>query len=114
MNVCVCFLSASEAAKRLGVSTKALRLYERRGLVAPDRTASGYRRYGPHEIARAAEVVALRALGLSLSQVAQVSKGDPQNLEPALAAHESALQCEIRNLVNTIDKVAVNQFRGDS
>ena len=35
------FLNPSEAAKRLGVSAKALRLYEQRGLVAPSRTAPG-------------------------------------------------------------------------
>nr|WP_264162232.1 MerR family transcriptional regulator [Burkholderia metallica] len=38
-------LSASEAAARLGVSVKALRLYERQGLVTPARTVAGYRAY---------------------------------------------------------------------
>ena len=46
------FLSPSAAAQRLGVSAKALRLYERRGLVTPGRTAAGWRSYGPDEIAR--------------------------------------------------------------
>jgi hypothetical protein len=54
---------------------------------------------------RAGEIVALRALGLSLSQVAQVLGGDPQSLELALAAHEATLEGEIRKLVKTIDKV---------
>ena len=99
------FLSASEAARQLGVSTKALRLYEQRGLVAPARTVAGYRTYGPEEMNRAAEIVALRALGLSLAQVAQVLKGDPQSLEPALAAHEATLEAEIRQLVETIAKI---------
>ena len=62
------FLSPSEAAKRLGVSTKALRLYEQRGLVAPGRTAAGWRAYGPEQMAQAGEIVALRRLGLSLAQ----------------------------------------------
>jgi len=39
---------------RLGVSAKALRLYEQRGLIAPLRTAAGWRVYGPDEMARAA------------------------------------------------------------
>lgn len=99
------FLSASEAAKQLGVSIKALRLYEQRGLVTPERTAAGYRNYGPDEMARAAEIVALRALGLSLAQVEQVLKGDPQSLEPALAAHEAALEAGIGQLVDTMAKV---------
>lgn len=99
------FPGASEAAKRLGVSAKALRLYEQRGLVTPDRTAAGYRVYGPDAMARAAEVVALRKLGLSLTQVAHAFEGDPQSLGPALALHEAALEVEVRQLVSTIDKV---------
>ncbi|MBS0614400.1 MAG: MerR family transcriptional regulator [Proteobacteria bacterium] len=43
------FLNASEAAGRLGVTAKALRLYEQRGLISPRRTAAGYRAYGPDE-----------------------------------------------------------------
>ena len=73
--------------------------------MAPDRTAAGYRIYGLEEMARAAEIVALRALGLSLFQVARVLEGDPQSLEFVLAAHQATLESEIRKLVNTIDKV---------
>lgn len=99
------FLSPSEAAKRLGVSTKALRLYEQRGLIAPVRTKAGWRTYGPAEMAQAAEIVALRALGLSLAQVARVLRGDPQLLEPALAAHQATLEGRIRQLSDTVEKV---------
>ena len=76
MNSSAQFLSASEAAKRLGVSVKALRLYEQRALIAPVRTPAGWRAYGPGEMARVAEIAALRELGLSLSQVARVLEGD--------------------------------------
>ncbi len=99
------FLNPSEAARRLGVSAKALRLYEQRGLVAPIRTAAGWRAYGPDEMARAAEIAALRALGLSLAQVARVLEGDPQGLEPALAAHQAMLEGRLRQLVGTVEKV---------
>jgi DNA-binding transcriptional MerR regulator len=99
------FLSPSEAANRLGVSTKALRLYEQRGLVAPGRTAAGWRAYGPEQIAQAAEIVALRRLGLSLAQIARVLGGEPEGLEPALAAHQATLEGRIRQLVGTVEKV---------
>lgn len=99
------FLSASEAAKRLDVSAKALRLYEQRGLVTPVRTAAGWRAYGPAEMVRAAEVVALRALGLSLAQVARVLCGDSDDLEPALAAHQATLEDRARQLAGTVEKV---------
>ncbi|NIE60688.1 MULTISPECIES: MerR family transcriptional regulator [unclassified Burkholderia] len=98
-------LSASEAATRLGVSAKALRLYERQGLVTPGRTVAGYRAYGPDDLARAAEVAALRALGLSLAQVANVLGGDARSLSDALATHEAALGRGIQDLVGKVDKV---------
>jgi DNA-binding transcriptional MerR regulator len=98
-------LNPSAAAQRLGVSAKALRLYEQRGLVAPSRTAAGWRVYGPDEMARAAEIVALRALGFSLSQIARVLADDPQGLEPALAAHQAILEGRICQLAGAVEKV---------
>lgn len=105
MNNSAEFLTPSKAAKRLGVSTKALRLYEQRGLVTPLRTAAGWRTYGPSEMTRAVEIVALRALRLSLAQVAQVLDGEPQCLEPALAAHQAALEDQIGQLADSVDKL---------
>jgi DNA-binding transcriptional MerR regulator len=99
------FLSASAAARQLGVSAKALRLYEQHGLISPNRSPAGWRAYGPDTMARAAEIVTLRALGLSLSQVARVLGDDPQALAPALAAHQIALEGDIRRLTSTIDRV---------
>ena len=99
------FLNPSTAAQRLGVSAKALRLYEQHGLITPGRTAAGWRAYGPDEMTRAAEIVTLRALGLSLSQIARVLGDDPQGLEPALAAHQATLEGRIRQLAGAIEKV---------
>jgi DNA-binding transcriptional MerR regulator len=99
------FLNPSAAAQRLGVSAKALRLYEQHGLIAPSRTAAGWRAYGPDEMTRATEIVALRALGLSLAQITRVLGDDPQGLEPALAAHQATLEGRIRQLAGAIEKV---------
>lgn len=101
------FLNPSEAARRLGVSAKALRLYEQRGLLTPGRTAAGWRAYGPAEMARGAEIVALRALGLSLAQAGRVLGGDAQALAPALAAHQAALEARARDLAAAVEKVRV-------
>jgi DNA-binding transcriptional MerR regulator len=99
------FLSPSKAARRLGVSVKALRIYEQRGLVTPARTEAGWRSYGPAEVQRAGEIVALRALGLSLAQVASVLKGEADGLEPALALHQTVLEGDARRLADTIERV---------
>ena len=99
------FLNPSEAAKRLGVSAKALRIYEQRGLIAPRRTDAGWRTYGPNEMARAAEIAALRELGLSLGQVARVLGGDAHALEPSLAAHQAILEGRLRSINAAVEKV---------
>jgi hypothetical protein len=54
---------------------------------------------------RATEVVALRALGLSLAQVARVRDGDLHGWGHALAAHETAVDNEIYQLARKLDKV---------
>jgi DNA-binding transcriptional MerR regulator len=98
-------IGPTEAAERLGVSVKALRIYEQRGLLAPVRTATGWRTYGPDEMARAVEIAGLRRLGFSLVEIARVLNGDAQALEPALAVHQETLEGEIRKLTDMADKV---------
>ena len=99
------FLNPAEAARRLGVSAKALRLWEQRGLVAPVRTAAGWRAYGAAEMARAGEVAALRGLGLGLAEIARVQGGDADALEPALAQHQATLEARGRDLAGTVARV---------
>lgn len=96
---------AADAARRLGVSAKALRLYEDRGLLTPGRTPAGWRAYSPSDLERAEEITALRKLGLSLAQVASVLNGKTASLEPALAAHQTALEARLSQLAGTIDQV---------
>jgi DNA-binding transcriptional MerR regulator len=83
--------SPAETSRRLGVSVRALRLYERRGLVRPQRTEAGWRVYGPAEIARLHQVLALKSLGLSLARIAELTKGRETDLDAVLALQEQVL-----------------------
>lgn len=88
-------LSPAETAKRFGVSIKALRLYERHGLLQPLRTrngstASAWRVYGPDQLARLHQILALKRFGLSLGQIGEVLAGEDA-LAPILAAQERVL-----------------------
>ena len=70
-----------ELAASLGVTPKALRLYEQRGLIPPaGRTGNGYRFYSEDTVRRARLIVGLRAMGLSIAVIAKmvrdVSRGD--------------------------------------
>ncbi len=85
------YLSPAEAAKLLGVSVKALRVYERHGLVAPLRSAADWRAYGPDEIARLHQVLALKNLGFGLGRIAEILKGPGADLAGVLALQELQL-----------------------
>ncbi|WP_224703490.1 MerR family transcriptional regulator [Devosia aquimaris] len=103
-------LKHADAARMLGISSKALRLYEDRGLVVPGRTAAGWRVYGPAELARAEDVVALRALGLSLGEVERVLGGDGRDLGAALASQQSVLEARMQGLGVALARV--RELRG--
>jgi DNA-binding transcriptional MerR regulator len=83
-------LSPSETARRFGVSVKALRLYERRGLLQPLRSQAGWRTYGPDQVTRLHQILALKRLGLPLTRIAALL-ASADALEPVLALQEQAL-----------------------
>src|ERR1700683_4267822 len=90
-----CHLSPAETAKRFGVSIKALRLYERHGLLKPLRTSNGstsaaWRVYGSEQLARLHQILALKRLGLSLGQIGELLVGEDA-LAPILAFQERVL-----------------------
>lgn len=60
------------AAEMAGVGEQTLRLYERKRLLAPDRTAGGTRRYSDDDVAVLRRIVALVAEGLNLAGVHRV------------------------------------------
>ena len=99
------FLNPAEAARKLGVSAKALRVYEQRGLISPARSAAGWRAYGPEEMRRAAEIATLRSFGFGLAQIARILDADPESLEQALAAHQAVLEGRLRQVAATLEKL---------
>lgn len=98
-------LNPTQAAAKLNVSTKALRLYEQRGLLNPERTHIGWRLYDAKTMERAAGIVALRRLGLSLAQVARVFDGSPREMDEALSLHEIRLNEQAQQLRSALERL---------
>jgi DNA-binding transcriptional MerR regulator len=99
-------LAANECAARIGLSVRALRLYEQRGLIRPPRTAKGWRLYGAAEIARLHEVLALKLLGLSLSRITALLQGKAVDLDGTLAVQHAALSQQRVRLERGLSLVA--------
>lgn len=62
----------SVAAEMVSMEIQNLRVYERRGLLEPDRTAGGTRLYSPSDIDRLHRIRELLGAGLNLAGIAQV------------------------------------------
>src|SRR5580658_149828 len=77
-------IGAAECAQRTGLTVRALRVYERHGLVEPTRSGKGWRRYGPKELARLNVIVTLKAFGLTLTQIGSVLAARPPPLAQVL------------------------------
>ncbi|MBD3818149.1 MAG: MerR family transcriptional regulator [Brevundimonas diminuta] len=92
------YLRSAEAARRFGVSGKALRLYEAHGLVRAERTAAGWRVYGPDQIRRLHQVIALKSFGFSLSRIAELLAGGLPDLATFLELHEQVLRLEAKRV----------------
>ena len=79
----------SVAAEMTSMQIQNLRVYERRGLVAPDRTSGGTRLYSPDDIDRLHRIRDLLAEGLNIAGIAAVL---------ALEAENDALRREVARL----------------
>lgn len=76
-----CRLTIGEFARRSWLSTKALRLYESKGLLVPASVDpdTGYRRYGVHQLEVARLIVLLRRIEMPLSEVGLVVTASPKD-----------------------------------
>jgi DNA-binding transcriptional MerR regulator len=79
-------LDIREVARRTGLTSRALRFYEARGLVKPLRTYSGRRLYGRGELQRIQQILALKRAGLTLSQIAKLTQRGPLDLSALVDA----------------------------
>jgi MerR family transcriptional regulator, thiopeptide resistance regulator len=85
------WLTPKEMASRFGVTVKTLRLYERHRLLAPLRTAAGWRVFGPDEAVKLHRILVLKGLGLSLRKIGEVINTNDLSLDAVLALQEGVL-----------------------
>ncbi len=69
----------SVAAQLLGTGQQNIRLYERRGLLTPDRTSGGTRQYSDSDLAVLKRIGELLDEGLNLAGVAKVLELEAAN-----------------------------------
>ncbi len=103
------WLSPADIARKLGLTVKALRVYEREGLVEPHRLSSGWRVYGPEQAKSLHAVIALRGLGFTLKDIKALLHGRGIDLGAMLALQHRALLDQKARLDKALDRLTSAQ-----
>lgn len=114
-------MTIGEAAARAGVSAKAIRLYEARGLLAPaERSASGHRLFTEHDIAELRFIARGKIAGLRLRDIKTVlelqraGKTPCQHVRTALDERAKELDQILTELTTLRRRIAALQMHAQS
>jgi DNA-binding transcriptional MerR regulator len=102
-----------EVARATGLTQRALRFYEARGLVTPLRTAAGRRVYGSGELARLNAAVALKRAGFSLQRIGELLAGHKVDLSRLIAAQLAQIELHAATLAQSRELLLTVQARID-
>lgn len=106
-------MNIKEAASRLGISARAIRFYEEKGLILPAKqTTNGYRTYTENDIWRLQTIAALREIGMSLQDIThalgEIDQGNQQRLEEYLELQQAVMYAqwiELKRMMDTTQRM---------
>jgi DNA-binding transcriptional MerR regulator len=112
-------LSIGRLARASGLSVKAIRHYERTGLLTPDEVdpSTGYRRYVPSQVETARTIRRLRELNVPLARIRTIlDAADPATTRTELEEHLAQVESEswrmqriVHRLRRTLDDAQENK-----
>jgi len=92
-------LTIGQLAAHSGVTTKAIRVYHAKGLLAePERDSSGYRRYGAQAIIDLTRIVTLAQAGVPLARIPGLLDADGDRAAQRISEIDIELRARIREL----------------
>jgi DNA-binding transcriptional MerR regulator len=103
--------STAAFAALAGVTPRALRHYDRLGLLTPRRSNTGYRRYVDRDLEVLEEIIALKFIGVSLKQIAGILSRPERPFTQVLRAQREALEARRRALAKAVDAVTAAEMQ---
>ncbi|WP_409463419.1 MerR family transcriptional regulator [Amycolatopsis sp. GA6-003] len=97
-------MKIGELAHRTGVSVRALRYYEEKGVLRPERTPSGYRIFADSDVRKVAHIQTLLAAGLGMEVIGEILaclSGESLLLDDC----RERLEAERRRITGDIDRL---------
>lgn len=68
----------SAVCEMLGITSRTLRFYEEKGIIKSTKHFSNRRKYSKNQLELIKNILVLRSLGLSVSQISEIQKGDSE------------------------------------
>ncbi len=104
-------MKIKEVAEKLNISPRAIRFYEEKGLVIPDKQANNqYREFSEQDIWRLQTIIALREAGMTIDDIKRalekIEGADKQELQYYLELQRSVMfskWLEIKQIIETTD-----------
>lgn len=91
-------MKIKETALETGLTEKAIRLYEEKGLIIPEkRLVAGrvFREYSPETVEELRHIAILRRSGFSLRQIGRIQQGQQKDFDQVLEEYRTALLKEV-------------------
>lgn len=95
------FMTVGEAAKKMGVTVRTLQYYDKQGLLSPTAESEGGRRlYTDKDLVTLHQIISLKSLGFSLSDIKQrlISLETPADVTNALTEQAEDIRGKIEQL----------------
>jgi DNA-binding transcriptional MerR regulator len=100
-------ITIGQLAAYVGVTTKAVRHYHQRGLLAePLRDSSGYRRYTAQDAIDLIKIKTLAEAGVPLARIKELLAADPTHFAAAITEIDRNLRERAEQLLRTRDRIA--------
>ncbi len=108
-------MTSGEMAKKAGVSQKAIRLYDEKGLLKPtDYSEGNYRLYDEAALQILEKIVALKQIGFSLEEIRDnLKSGEAGDIKDALEIQLQKMEEKKYRLEKTTDAIKRTLARGD-
>ena len=103
--------SIGKLASRTGLSVSAIRFYEARGLITPERNAGGQRRFAAADIRRLSFIMITQQLDFSLGEIKDMLAGLPAARTPTQrdwAKISKRLQARINERITRLEQMREN------
>lgn len=108
------YMTVGEVAKKMGVTVRTLQYYDKEGLLAPSAESEGGRRlYTNKDLITLHQIISLKSLGFSLSDIKErlTSLDTPEEVADALAEQADAIRKKMEQLSTSLN--AIEQLRGE-